>query len=720
MRTGIVVAAVAALVAGLSITAGAADLSALAGNHPAQVDSIKATGSASPDQALSMEIRLALRNQAQLDRLLAEQQDPSSPNYRHWLTVDQFNRGFEPRQADVDAIAQWLKGLGFTVESANAADGFISFSGTVAQAQQAFATSIATFANGKYFANTSDPQVPSQFAGVIDAISGLDNMTIAVPASSSVRHPSPQTLKPASKAERRDPIQLAALEDAAPAPKTTMSASPDTRIGGTTAFGPSDLRSFYNENPLLSSATGTGQCIAIVGVSDISNAAVSGFNSQFSLPPLIPTRRMIKGGAGRTGDEGELEAELDVEWTHAAAPGAPVNLYLGGGSNGLVNAIVAAVNENKCGVISISFGFCGGTTALYTKTLGNPFKKAAATGQSVFVSSGDQGVAGIVFNPSVGCVVGSSPNPSEMAANPNVTAVGGTGFEPNYDGSGNNVGHVAESVWNDSGSGGGAGGGGISNIFAKPSYQVGTPNDGKRDIPDIALIASPEHPGVFLDNEAFSFPSGIVCCIGGTSLSAPVWAGFTRVISQFIGGRLGNINIGIYPLANQNLAGNGFRDVTTGNNSFNGVTGFSAGPGYDLATGWGTIDVVAFANAFKGLPIGTLKLAPLNLNFGKVKNGQQSLRAKLARLSNPAKNRLPANVTEIDIIPGIGTPPGAFVVDTATTTCGTVPTPPKKNCAIGIKFKPPLGSSGAMSATLSVKDNGSNSPQTAGLKGTAK
>lgn len=709
------VAAIAALIAGFGLAVHAANAGVLAANHPAQVDTLTAAGNADPNMGLVMELTLSLRNEAQLDRLLEEQQDPNSPHYRHWLTSAQFNRKFGARQSDADAVAKWLADNGFTVVSAKASDGYIKFSGSVAQAQQAFGVRIARFA-GDSFANTSDPQIPSQFDAMIAAVVGLDNMVKAVPASSSVWHARPGSLVPRSSAAKREPMQLAALENASPMPSTSRSASPDVRIGGTTAFGPSDLRTFYNEGPLLGSATGSGQCVAIVGVSDISDTAVSGFNSEFGLPATSLTRKQIDGGAPRTGDDSELEAELDVEWSHAAAPGAPINLYISADpANGLVDTIASAVSDNACGVISISFGFCGGSKTLYTKTLGTPFKKAAAQGQSVFVSSGDQGAAGIVFVPGLGCVIGNSRNPSEMAANPNVTAVGGTGFDPNYDNNGNDVGNVPERVWNDGG-GGGAGGGGISNIFAKPSYQAaGTPKDKKRDIPDISLIASPIHPGVFLDNEAIDFNTGIVCCIGGTSLSSPVWAGFTRVISQYLGARLGNINPAIYQFAGQGLGAHGLRDVISGNNDFNGVQGFPAVAGYDRATGWGTVDVTTFANS----AIGKIILSPATLNFGRLTNGSVSPKAKPAKLSSPKANKFPGKLFNVQIVSDPGTPNGAFIPDQATTTCGNGPITAKP-CNIGVKFAPPQGQLGSMSAKLRVTDNGSNSPQTITLKGISK
>ena len=115
-------------------------------------------------------------------------------------------------------------------------------------------------------------------------------------------------------------------------------------------------------------------------------------------------------------------------------------------------------------------------------------------------------------------------------------------------------------MWNDPA---GATGGGASLIFSKPAYQTGSgvPTDNARYVPDIALIASPYHPGVFWADDQNGSPV-VTCCIGGTSLSAPLWAGFASVIGQQVGSRLGNLNLIIYPLANSSYATAGFHDVS--------------------------------------------------------------------------------------------------------------------------------------------------------------
>ena len=229
-------------------------------------------------------------------------------------------------------------------------------------------------------------------------------------------------------------------------------------------------------------------------------------------------------------------------------------------------------------------------------------------GQSVFVSSGDWGAAGLQYDStSNSCVTGTTQNPSEMAGSPHVTAVGGTQFSPSYDGSGNDSSVIGvapggiESAW-------GSSGGGVSNIFSKPSWQTGTLNDGKRDIPDVSMIAWA--PWVFIGADS-SGTAIIQCCWGGTSLSAPLWAGYTRVIAGKVGtARLGLINPTVYTLANAGAAANGLVDVASGNNTYNGVTGYNAGAGYDLVTGWGSPDMTKFANAYSGAPQPSPTLTP--------------------------------------------------------------------------------------------------------------
>jgi len=695
--------AIAVLVAALAMvsiilaTGHGADTATLAGNHPREAETLVSIGNAEPSQPLSMEIRFAIRNEAELNRLLAEQQNPASPNYHKWLATDEYNRRFGPRDSDIDAVAEWLKGEGFTVESTS--DGSLKFAGTVAQAQRSFQTRIARFGDGSTYANVDDPAIPARFAGVIGNIAGLDNMTRVVPLA-----PQPMSIKPRAPSSSDG--------GKAPQARSTGPYAPQALVlNRGIAFGPQDIRTFYDET-VTNGQDGSGGCVAIVGISDVLNDSLEAFQNQFmSNETGFNITRVLHGNnPGTTQDGREIEAEVDLEWSHAVAPGAAQRFHLGGN---LLDDISGAVSDS-CDVISISFAFCGPPSG-YAASVDRLMKKAAALGKSVFVSSGDDGAAGYSMT---NCQPGNRPSVSEMAADPNVTAVGGTQFVPNYDSQFNDVGYSNnEQVWND---GGAASGGGASQVYGKPTYQTGpgVPADKKRDIPDVALIAG--SPGLFWGHD-FSGSGGIDCCIGGTSLSAPIWAGFTRVLSQMLGTQLGPMNPLIYRLANQQFgpqgAANGFHDITIGNNILDGVAGFNAGPGYDQATGWGTIDFDVFAAAVKAQPTptpGPLTF-PKTVSFGSHKVGTAPARLKTISLTNPARNKIVAQITaDASLMKGTD-----FSIAKSTCTSGAIVLA-GKSCGVAVQFNPHSASKTPLTDVLTFTDNASNSQQQVSLTGTGK
>ena len=148
----------------------------LEGNHPDEAADIAGQTNAAPSTPLEMRLTMALRNPAELTRLLADQQDPASPDYHRWLTPDEFTARFGPSDADLARVARWLKKKGFTINSADASTREITFTGSVAQAQTGFAVKIAATRDGRNYANTSDPAVPADLAPLIESIDGLDNM----------------------------------------------------------------------------------------------------------------------------------------------------------------------------------------------------------------------------------------------------------------------------------------------------------------------------------------------------------------------------------------------------------------------------------------------------------------------------------------------------------------------------------------------------------------
>jgi subtilase family serine protease len=607
----------------------AENLVALAANHPDAAADLAATGNTAPPyQALQMEIYLKPRNQAQLQQLLQEQQDPKSPNYHKWLTPDEYAQEFGPTAADVSQVSNWLTSQGFTVTSASASQRRVTFTGIVATAQAAFNVSIAASSNGKKFGNTEDPQVPASLAPKIGYVAGLDNL--------------------------HGTLWNEFVDDP---PFNNQSGDPST----TPFFGPNDIRSFNDETPLLNGGfDGTGQCVALSEGSDVDQASLGEFDTIFGLPAFTvgtnfigvypdgqPAAPGIDGGGSPYG-----EAMLDVEYAHGLAPGATIVLYAANAGTEvsdqvtpLVDTLQAAVSDttHHCASVAVSWAQCGEPNSFFTN-LDTIYQQGDAEGQSIFVATGDLGTAAPA--PDSCAVPPSPPKPhiEENAGSPNVTAVGAAMFTPTYDTSTGDVtstlADTKQSVWKFARiskklpflAAAGASTGGYSAIFSKPAYQDGVKGikGNQRAVPDLVLS------GGFLGGTATvsvkgnkivitgklgpspnfweCFDSGLIqgngavdgyeCeTTGGTSIVPPQYAGIFAIVVQKSGQRQGLINTKLYAMAQANLkkpSAVGFIDITSGNNAILSVKGYSAAKGYDPASGWGTLDINQFVNSFIG------------------------------------------------------------------------------------------------------------------------
>ncbi len=258
-------------------------------------------------------------------------------------------------------------------------------------------------------------------------------------------------------------------------------------------------------------------------------------------------------------------------------------------------ALIKAIDNRAGGapsgdVITLSFGLCEQAAPVVTNELFDAFYAIAnAQGQTVLVASGDDGGRDC-FPQSL------APAVSGLASSPHVVAVGGTSFTLNPDGS--VPANLVERVWEDSG---GAGGGGRSIVFGMPRYQIAAGLGGLssgRALPDLAVAASPVDPGYVV------VEGGVALIVGGTSAGTPALASALALVNQRLGqtrgvtGGLGQLLPDLYRVASEQARGVGppvFRDVVTGSNG-----AFVAGPGFDLATGWGAPLVDALAGALDG------------------------------------------------------------------------------------------------------------------------
>jgi kumamolisin len=569
----------------------------------AQIPNAVAAPAAMP---MTITVMLALRNTAELEKLTHDQQDPASPSYHRWLTAAQFNERFGPRQADADAVAQWLSSAGFTVKAVDLNLRMVRATASAAVVGRALDVTIVS--NGRLFANVDEPAVPAALAPLIASVEGLNNTFAVKPMAT------PENLRLGSPVPTSD--------------QPGASVSPDYRTTLGYGFSPSDLRTYYNENALISAGvagTKAPDCIALAAVSDVHPTTFGAFTGKFALPPVRLSKVFASGSLPIPRyNPGEVEADLDVEYSHAVAPNTPFKLYIGSGPSDLFDAINRAVSDDVCGVVSISFSYCGEPLTFYQDTLDPIFLRARTQGQTVFVSSGDTGAAGLMASGN-GCVPGTSLNVSEMAADPNVTAVGGTQFDPSYNLMNKDTSIVTDATdspaaWNETGVGPfgrAATGGGVSAAFPLQPWQSAAGiSEAGRAVPDVALAAALYSPGYYV--VVFTGRTNQLGIYGGTSLASPAWAGYSRLIAQVYGpgpigriGRLGLMNPQLYALANGMGSASGLIDVTAGDNSFGVVTGYQAAAGYDMTTGWGSPDMPTLLVSYLAGGTATVTAPPL-------------------------------------------------------------------------------------------------------------
>jgi subtilase family serine protease len=381
---------------------------------------------------------------------------------------------------------------------------------------------------------------------------------------------------------------------------------------GLPCYSPQQLETAYDMGPLYAKGlNGRGKTIVLVdsfGSPTIRNDLVT-FDKAFNLP--APPRFTIIQPAGAvpafnpnnsTMVGWAQETSLDVEYSHAMAPGAKILLVETpvAETEGLVGIpqIVSAenyvINHHLGDVISQSFGATEQTFPSKQSILNqrSAFTNAAAHHVTVLASSGDQGTTDAKNQ--AGTLLYTHKVNSWPSSDPLVTSVGGT--QLHLDANGNRL--LSDNVWNDTNELGSpaAGGGGLSDVFARPAYQNGVQSivGNHRGTPDVALSAAVDGAALVYLGTFESSPGFYL--IGGTSEAAPLFSGIVAVADQAAGHDLGQLNPTLYGLGAHNAPG--LADITTGNNTVTfvqnsrtyTVNGYAAVPGYDLASGLGTVD----------------------------------------------------------------------------------------------------------------------------------
>ena len=498
-----------------------------------EVQSASDLGPVDPDMPMGS-MTLVLRPAAQVTSFLAEQQNPASPNYHRWLTPEQFGERFGLSSRDLSTVVSWLEAQGFQVGTVARGRHWLQFSGTAGQASRAFRTSIHRYrVNGEsHFANTANPAIPEALSSVVASVRGL-----------------------------HDFLPTSYLVDSGPKPNAT--------VGSSHYLAPDDFATIYNLKPLYNAGIdGSGQTIVIIGASAPPLTDLRNFRKLYNLPAAEPV--VVAVNTPSTG--AAEEAALDLEWASAIARNAKIVYVYSGG---ITDAIQYAVDQNLGTVMSLSFGWCELWES--PETVWGAAQQANAQGITFLASSGDSGPAQCDRGaPTPQAAKG--PTVSSPASLPEVTAVGGTQFDEgtgNYwqtrnDANGASaLSYIPERAWNEAllQNGLWSTGGGPSSLIPKPAWQTGpgVPNDGVRDVPDVSLSAAGSHDGyqiIYLGSNRV---------VGGTSASAPAFAGIVALLNQYLLKNnaipqpgLGNINPMLYRLAQSTT--DVFHDTIAGDN----------------------------------------------------------------------------------------------------------------------------------------------------------
>ncbi len=517
---------------------------------------------------LEFEVALKMRNFTELQTRLA---------HGEHIPPEEMASRYDPSYADYEKISAWLSGQGFEITRQDKNHLAIFARGKVSKIQNVMQVSFArvSYEGNEYTSAITAPNVPATLSPLLVGINGLQ------PHLRMRKH---FVLKPSSLYDTNPP------------------------------YLPSQIAQAYNASGLYASnITGSGQTIAIVidtfpAVSDLTS-----FWQTYSVPQTINNISFIQVISG-TLPSPSGEETLDTEWSSSVAPGVKVRVYatqsleFSNIDQAYQEIYNDATTHPELGLNQMSMSFGIGETYEATSQLQTDtqlFAQLASAGLSIFVSSGDGGAT-----PDTSGHAGGGPLQAESpACDPNVTGVGGTSLALASNGSAG-----SEVVWNNYT---GASGGGVSQYFARPSWQTGSglPAGTTRAVPDVALTADPFYGAVVILD-------GAQTAYGGTSWSSPTWAGFCALLNQTranVGLRsLGLLGPDLYPF----LGTSNFRDITSGNNAFDGGTGYNAGPGYDLATGIGVPNVQTLAQTLlspSGSPVFTngppTPIAGLNIAY---------------------------------------------------------------------------------------------------------
>jgi subtilase family serine protease len=539
------------LLAGFGSSVDAASRSIVRGTTPSWATTKALVGHASSTQTVGFRLYLGWRNAAAAEALAKAVSDPKSASYRQFLSPAQFRSKFAPTAAQAAAVQNWLKANGFAIVSTPANRHFIAAQGTVRQVEAAFATTINVYrvSGMKLRAPARDLSVPTAIAPLVSGAIGIDQSYEFIHSNTAVDKNAP----PSAGFRNAPPLSTFWAEKVSPYAYPTGFtdlSSPATAPWTVKGYTPAQIKGAYG----ISGYDGAGQTVAIIDA--YASPTILHDVNQWSINRGLPTMtsgqftQVVPPGIFRRPQNPRQDPQgwygeetLDVEAVHGMAPAAKI-VYVGAPNNyqDLDAALNHVVDRHLAQIVTNSYGWHGeflppGFIKPYEQTL----VQAAIEGIGVYFSSGDSGDETSVLG------VASADFP---ASSPWVTAVGGTSLGVSAANT-----RQLETGWGTStyacnkttlvctraawlyGSGGG-----VSRIFAKPSYQAAITASG-RAVPDVAALGDPQTG--LLVGQTQTFPDGAYYDeyrIGGTSLSSPIFAGLMALADQAAGSPHGFAN----------------------------------------------------------------------------------------------------------------------------------------------------------------------------------
>ena len=497
--------------------------------------------------------------------------NPKSANYRHWLTKSEFVSKYAPTKADSQIVQDFFTANNLKIVSVGPDNFYVRAKGTVAAVNSAFHVSLNNYElNGKTVrANASDPVIGGVAGTMVAAVSGLDSLEYTHPALTTTSK-LPAGKAPASAAGGSvkagvtansspafdsacfgDKTVVETLTTSGSLPKATYSGHEYTNNPAGCGYTPQNIQEAYNLPALYKKGyDGTGQTIVILdwcGSPTITQDA-NAFSAQFGLPKLTSKNfKIIYTPAPSYCEAPDAEINIDVEWAHAIAPGAGIDLVVPPSASfqDIDEGLFYAVDYQLGNVISGSYGAEEAyvdPSILITEDL--IAETAAVLGISENFSTGDDG--DFTFDDPAA----NPPSVSTPADSPYATAIGGTSLALSPDnviewqaGWGTNLNSVdyEGTITDPPGDAGffyGGSGGGASGFFAKPFYQASLRGPA-RQLPDISWLADPFTGAYIAISTPFALPELQYEVYGGTSLACPMFSALWAIANQEAGVALG-------------------------------------------------------------------------------------------------------------------------------------------------------------------------------------